>query len=103
MIYEKVKLMVDFGKGTVIVACASYKVDEVDEFWYISIKEANQRFDVGQKVEKSAIMLDTNEIYLTFPSRDQMLKVMAALTNKSFEVVLEKYEEAKAKKLEEEG
>jgi hypothetical protein len=91
MIYENIRVLAEFGKGTVIIGCNRVQANEQSEFWYVSIREANKQFVPGEKVETSDILDHSSEIYLTFPSESQMLKVMAGLSNKTLEAVTEKW------------
>lgn len=95
MISERIKIMAEFGKGTIVIGCNRIQANEASEFWYVVIKASNKLLVPGEIVEKSDVDKNTNEIYLTFPSERQMINVMAAFSNKSVESVQEKWKARK--------
>jgi len=78
-----------FGTGTLCIGCA-----KVEDFWYVSIRPVKEAKAVGEKLTKDDVDDNGIETYLTFPSEEQMLKVYAALGQKTYEVVKEKWDAA---------
>lgn len=94
IIADKIAIMAEFGKGTLVVGAAKN-----DDYWYICISEGKFAANIGEHVEKDHIKETSNEIILTFTNENQMLKVMAAFTNKTFEAVLDKWMAAREAKI----
>ena len=82
-----------FGHGSVVVGCNETKSGD----WYVVIRPSTAKFNPGDTV-KDEVNFD-NEIMLVFPTEKQMLTVMAAFTNKSFEEVENKWIEKLAEKI----
>lgn len=93
-----VKAYIEFGKGKVSVG--GYKTDfEGEEYYCISIREMEDTKEVGSSVDKNSVnYANGNEIILSFPTFNQVIAVLAAFTNKSFEVVENNWKAAQAKK-----
>lgn len=96
ILYEVI-VYAEFGKGK--VSTGAYKVsEEGEDFYCISIKEMEEALEVGNDVPKDVSRPNQNEIILSFPTENQMIAVLAAFTNKSFEVIHNKWKAAQAKK-----
>jgi hypothetical protein len=94
MINSVAKMYAQFGMGTVSVGCNKFK--DLEQ-WFIKIREIKEVKRVGQLLTIDEVELN-QEIILTFPTEKQMIVVMAAFTNKTYDDVLEQFN---AKKNEE--
>lgn len=94
MMASEAKIYVEFGAGSVAVGC--FKVDD-PELYCVSIRELAKAAPIGSIVLKVDVIHNT-EVILSFSTENQMIAVMAAFTNKSFEVVHNKWKAAQAEK-----
>jgi len=96
MMLSDAKIYAGFGAGSVAVGC--FKVDD-PELYCVSIGELAKAAPIGSIVLKVDVVHNT-EVVLSFPTEDQMIAVMAAFTNKSFEVVHNAWKAKQAEKEE---
>lgn len=88
----------EFGKGKISVGAFRHENDG-ELFYCLSIREIGEAKEVGSSLDKNEVeFVNANEIILSFPTENQMIAVLAAFTNKSFEVVDNKWKAAQAKK-----
>lgn len=78
-----VQIGVLFGYGSTSVGCIKAK-DSND--YYVVIRPTIKTFNVGDILSNDDVNYN-NEFILVFPTEKQMLSVMAALTNKTFEEI----------------
>lgn len=100
MMYAAAYMLVQFGTGTVSVGCNIIKGPI--EQWCITIheiKDLNKPFKVGEPLIENDIMREGQSIMLTFPTERQMLNVLAAIGNQTYEEVKSKFDKALAERL----
>ena len=90
--------LVQFGTGTVSVGCNKFKFkDGEPEQWYIKIheiKDLGKPKRVGEHLEDEDVNKSGSYIMLTFPTEKQMLIVMAAFGNKTYEAIKDNWNKA---------
>jgi len=87
------KVYSEFGYGGLSVG--GFKIPD-PEMWCISIKEMKDKKEIGSSVDKDAEVVGSTQIILSFPTENQMIAVLAAFTNQSFEVVDNKWKASQA-------
>lgn len=97
MMASEARMFAQFGSGTVSVGCN--KLTGPPEQWYIKITETKKPVTIGQSLTEDDI-LHNQEIILTFPTKRQMIEVMAAFTDKLCEEVEKAFDAALEASLE---
>ena len=91
--YAEAKMFAAFGEGNICVGCNKVKSKDI---YFVAIKELKETHQIAEPVNNEDVVYN-QEIILTFPTQTQMLSVMAAFTNKTYEQMLEKWNLALAK------
>lgn len=87
-------IICEFGNANLAVDCAQAK-----DIYYVVIRNLkNEGEKVGDIIPKEKELNCDNEIYLVFPNEFQMISVMAAFGNKTYEQVKEKWDNREIKK-----